>query len=193
MAGANAAIGVAYAAYYPSLTFSASGGLESSALSQLFKWPSRFWSLGASVSEEIYDAGLRRATINQYVATYNADLASYRQTVLTAFQQVEDYLADVRILSKQIEQQREVIASAQMALNLEMGRYETGLDPYIDVVTLQTTVLTDQQTLVNLQIQQMTGAVQLVQALGGGWDSSQLPNPSQVTVKPTSAETKIQQ
>ena len=193
MASANAAIGVAYAAYYPSLTLSASGGLETSSLKKLLEWPSRFWSLGASVSEEIYDGGLRRATINQYVATYNADLASYRQTVLAAFQQVEDYLADVRILSKQIEQQRQIVASAQLAINLELGRYETGLDPYIDVVTLQTTALTDQQTLVNLQIQQMTGAVQLVQALGGGWDSSQLPSPSQVTVKPTGAETKIQQ
>lgn len=131
--------------------------------------------------------------MNQYVATYNADLAGYRQTVLTAFQQVEDSLSQVRLLSQQIEQQRHVVASAQLALNLELGRYQTGIDPYIDVVTLQTTVLTDQQTLATLQIEQMTGAVQLVEALGGGWDTSQLPSPAQVTQKPTKAETTIQQ
>ena len=193
MAAANAQIGIAYAAYYPTLTLSATGGTESSLAKHLLDWPSRFWSIGPSVSETIYDGGLRRATVHQYVATYNADLASYRQTVLTAFQQVEDFLAEVRILSQQIEQQRRVVASAQTALNLELGRYQTGIDPYIDVVTLQTTLLTDQQTLANLQVEQMTGAVQLVEALGGGWDSSQLPTPSQVTKTPTKAETKIQQ
>jgi outer membrane protein TolC len=192
MAAANANIGVAYAAYYPALTLSPTGGLESSLLKNLFEWPSRFWSIGGSVSETIYDGGLRRATVNQYIATYNADLASYRQTVLTAFQQVEDALAQVRILSQQIEQQRRVVASAQTALNLELARYQTGVDPYIDVVTLQTTLLTDQQTLASLQVQQMTGAVQLVEALGGGWDTSQLPTPSQVAQKPSQAETKIQ-
>jgi len=192
MAAANANIGVAYAAYYPALTLSPTGGVESSLLKNLFEWPSRFWSIGGSVSETIYDGGLRRATVNQYIATYNADLASYRHTVLTAFQQVEDALAQVRILSQQIEQQRRVVASAQIALNLELTRYQTGVDPYIDVVTLQTTLLTDQQTLASLQVQQMTGAVQLVEALGGGWDSSQLPTPSQVAQKPSQAETKIQ-
>ncbi len=192
MAAANSQIGVAYAAYYPSLTLSASGGVESSVIRKLLEWPSRFWSVGPSISETIYDGGLRRATVNQYVATYNADLASYRQTVLTAFQQVEDALAQVRILSQQIEKQRQVVESAQLALKLELARYETGVDPYIDVVTLQTTLLSDQQTLASLQIQQMTGAVQLVEALGGGWDSSQLPTPAQVAAKPTSAETQIQ-
>jgi NodT family efflux transporter outer membrane factor (OMF) lipoprotein len=192
MAQANAAIGVAYAAYYPALTLSASGGTESSAIKELADWASRFWSVGGSVSETIYDGGLRRATVHQYIATYNADLAAYRQTVLTAFQQVEDYLAEVRILSQQIEQQKNVVTSAQTALNLELNRYRTGIDPYIDVVTLQTTLLADQQTLANLQIEQMTGAVELVQALGGGWDSSQLPSPSQVTQPPSAADTKIQ-
>ncbi|MGB6876651.1 MAG: efflux transporter outer membrane subunit [Candidatus Acidiferrales bacterium] len=193
MAAANAEIGIAYAAYYPTLTLSATGGTESSLAKRLLDWPSRFWSIGASVSETIYDGGLRRATVNQYIATYNADLASYRQTVLTAFQQVEDSLAEVRILSQQIEQQRRVVASAQTALHLELGRYQTGIDPYIDVVTLQTTLLADQQTLASLQVEQMTGAVELVEALGGGWNSSQLPTPSQMTKKPTQAETKIQQ
>jgi NodT family efflux transporter outer membrane factor (OMF) lipoprotein len=192
MAEANAQIGVETAAYYPTLTLSATGGTESSLAKHLLDWPSRFWSIGPTVSETIYDGGLRRATVNQYIATYNADLAAYRQTVLTAFQQVEDELADVRILSQQIEQQKNVVNSAQQALKLEMVRYRTGIDPYLDVVTLQTTLLTDQQTLASLQIEQMTGAVTLVQVLGGGWDRSQLPTPSQVEAKPTSAETKIQ-
>jgi NodT family efflux transporter outer membrane factor (OMF) lipoprotein len=193
MAAANAEIGVAYAAYYPALTLSASAGTESSAAKQLADWSSRFWSVGPSVSETIYDGGLRRATVNQYIATYNADVATYRQTVLAAFQQVEDALVDVRVLSKQIDQQRAVVASAQKAFDLELGRYKNGIDPYIDVLTLQTTLLTDQQTLVSLQVEEMTGAVELVEALGGGWDSSQLPTPSQVTANPTKAETKIQQ
>jgi NodT family efflux transporter outer membrane factor (OMF) lipoprotein len=193
MATANAEIGVAYAAYYPSLTLSATGGTEASAVKQLLDWPSRFWSVGASISETIYDGGLRRATVHQYIAAYNADLAAYRQTVLTAFQQVEDALVDVRILSKQIEQQRDVVASAQTALNLELTRYRTGVDPYIDVVTLQTTLLSDQQTLTSLQIEQMTGAVELVEALGGGWDRSELPTPSEVTKQITREETKIKQ
>jgi NodT family efflux transporter outer membrane factor (OMF) lipoprotein len=193
MAAANAEIGIAYAAYYPALTLSATGGTQSSLTRHLLDWPSRFWSIGPSVSETIYDGGLRRAQVHQFVAVYNADLASYRQTVLTAFGQVETSLANVRILSQQIEQQKDVVASAQTALQLELGRYQTGIDPYINVVTLQTTLLTDQRTLVDLQIQQMTSAVQLVEALGGGWDTSQLPTPSQVAAKPASAETKIQQ
>ena len=110
------------------------------------------------------------AELHQYVAIYNADVASYRQTVLTAFQQVEDYLAQNRILSQQIQQQRGAVASSQTALDLEMGRYQTGIDPYIDVATLQTPLLSNQQQLASLQIEQMTGAVELVQALGGGWD-----------------------
>jgi NodT family efflux transporter outer membrane factor (OMF) lipoprotein len=193
MASANAEIGMAEAAYYPDLTLSATGGLESSTFKHLFDWPSRFWSIGPSVSETIYDGGLRRATVHQSVAIYNADLANYRQTVLTAFEQVENYLAEVRILSRQIQQQRQAVASDQTALGLEMARYQTGIDPYIDVVTLQTTLLVGQQTLANLQIEQMTGAVELVGSLGGGWDTSQLPTPSQVEKSPNVAETKIQQ
>jgi NodT family efflux transporter outer membrane factor (OMF) lipoprotein len=183
MASANAQIGVAVAAFYPNITLSAEGGLESSTLSHLFDWPSRFWSVGPAASETIFDAGLRRATVNQYIATYNADVASYRQTVLTAFQQVEDYLAAVRILSKQIQQQRQAVDSASKTLELEKGRYDTGIDPYVDVVTAQTNLLTDKQALASLQIEQMTSSVQLIEALGGGWDKSQLPSPSDVSKK----------
>jgi NodT family efflux transporter outer membrane factor (OMF) lipoprotein len=193
MAEANAAIGIAYAAYYPNLTLTGEGGFESSALHNWLSWPSRFFSVGASVSETVFDAGLRRATVQQYVATYNADLASYRQTVLGAFQQVEDALAEVRILSKEIQQEQQAVASAQTYLNLELARYETGIDPYLNVLVAQTTLLADQQTLNNLQVQEMTSAVALVEALGGGWDRSQLPSTGQVTQKPDKSQTTIQQ
>ena len=192
MASANAAIGVADAAFYPTLTLSASGGLQSSAIQQLFNWSSRFWSVGPSISETIYEGGLRRATVRQYTAIYNADVASYRQTVLIAFQQVEDYLSTVRILSQQIQQQQLAAQSAQHFVDLETARYQTGIDPYINVVTAQTTLLSDQQTLANLHTQEMTASVQLIEALGGGWDSTQLPTPAQVSVKLTPAETTIQ-
>jgi len=193
MAEANAQIGIAHAAYYPDLTLSAEGGFESSSFTHWLSWPSRFWSVGVSASETIFDAGLRRATVQQFVAAYNADLAGYRQTVLTAFQQVEDGLAEVRILSKEIQQQQQAVDSAQTFLKLELGRYETGVDPYIDVLIAQTTVLADQQTLNGLQVQQMAFAVALVEALGGGWDRSQLPSTQQLTQKPPKTDTTIEQ
>jgi len=192
MAAANAQIGVAYAAFFPALTLSATGGFESSALKSLFDWPSRFWSVGPSISETVYDGGLRRATVNQYIATYNANVAAYRQSVLTAFQQVEDSLAAVRILSQQILRQQEAVESSQTFLRLELGRYDTGIDPYIDVVTAQTTLLANRQSLTNLQVQEMTASVQLIEALGGGWDRSQLPTPDQITQKPAKSETAIE-
>jgi NodT family efflux transporter outer membrane factor (OMF) lipoprotein len=192
MASANAAIGVADAAFFPALTLSATGGVQSSSWANLFNWSSRFWSVGPSVSQTVYDGGLRRATVRQYTAVYNANVANYRQTVLTAFQQVEDYLSTVRILSQQIQQQQLAAQSAQRFVDLETVRYETGLDPYINVVTAQTTLLNDQQTLTTLHTQAMTASVQLIEALGGGWDSTQLPTPAQVSAKLTPAETAIQ-
>jgi NodT family efflux transporter outer membrane factor (OMF) lipoprotein len=193
MAAANAQIGIAYTAYYPELTLSAEAGFENSSLSRLFSWPSRFWSLGPSVSYTIFDAGLRRATVDQYVATYNADLASYRQTVLTAFQQVEDNLVGVRLLSQQALQQNQAVQSAGTFVNLEMGRYQTGIDPYIDVVTAENTLVGNQQSLITIKIQALTSAVQLIAALGGGWDVSQLPTTRQVSTEPSSQERAIQQ
>ena len=191
MAEANAQIGIAKAAYYPTLTLSAVGGFESSTLDRLFGWSSRIWAIGGTVSETLFDAGLRRATVNQFIATYNAAVAGYRQTVLTAFQQVEDSLAAVRIQSQQIIKQQQAVNSAQTALKLELGRYETGIDPYIDVVIAQTTLLTNQQTLVTTQVSEMVAAVQLIMALGGGWDRALLPTPGEVTEKPTKAQTTI--
>jgi NodT family efflux transporter outer membrane factor (OMF) lipoprotein len=193
MAAANAQIGIADAAYYPSLTLSANFGFESSNFSHFFNWSSKFWSVGPTLSETVYDGGLRRATVNQFITTYNADVASYRQTVLTGFQQVEDALASVRILSRQILQQDQAVKSSQEVLQLEQYRYQTGVDPYLDVVTAQTTLLGNQQTLANLHVQEMTSSVLLIEALGGGWDRSQLPTPADVSKKLNHSETTIQQ
>lgn len=183
LAEANATIGIGYGAFFPSVTLSASGGVESSTLTNWFTWPSRFWSIGPSISQTIFNGGLYRAELNQYTATYNADVAAYRQTVLIAFQQVEDYLAAVRLYSQQIERQQAAVAHAQEFLNLEMGRYQTGIDPYVNVVTAQTTLLSNQQVLTTIEVQRMTSAVSLIEALGGGWDNSHLPAPSQLTQK----------
>jgi NodT family efflux transporter outer membrane factor (OMF) lipoprotein len=192
LAEANATIGIGYGAFFPDVTLSASGGFESSLFKHWFDWPSRFWSIGPTVSQTIFNGGLYRAQLQQYTAIYNGDVATYRQTVLTAFQQVEDFLAATRILSQQVIKQQEVVDSAQQALKLEMGRYETGIDPYIDVVTQQTTLLGAQQSLATLQVQESTAAIELVQALGGGWDSSQLPTPAQVSGKLDKSVTTLQ-
>ena len=193
LAEANATIGIGYGAFFPQLTLSASGGVESSTFAKWFTWPSRFWSIGPSISQTIFNGGLYRAELNQYIATYNADLAAYRQTALTAFQQVDDYLAAVRLYSQQIERQQAAVKHAQEFLKLEMARYQTGVDPYVDVVTAQTTLLSDQQTLATIQVEEMTSAVSLIEALGGGWDQSQLPTPSQLTQPPPKSETTLQQ
>ena len=192
MAEANAAIGVAQAAFYPNLTLTTDGGFESAAFKHLFDISSRFWSLGGSASETLFDAGLRRAAVRQYTAIYNSDVAGYRQTVLTAFQQVEDALAAERILSRQIGQQQMAAQSAQKVLDLETARYETGVDPYIDVVTAQGTLLADRQALATLHTEEMTASVQLIEALGGGWDSTQLATPEQVSKKLGAGEIEIQ-
>ena len=191
LAAANAQIGIAKAAFFPNLSISASAGLESSTWKKLFDWPSRFWSIGPSVSETVFDAGLRRATMQQYTATYNGYLAGYRQTVLTAFQQVEDSLSALRVLSDQIQQQHLAVQSAQRALDMEMARYQTGLDAYVNVVTEQNALLSAQQTLASLEVQRAVYSVQLVEALGGGWERAQLPSPEQVSAKPEAPE-KIQ-
>jgi NodT family efflux transporter outer membrane factor (OMF) lipoprotein len=175
MAQANAQIGVADAAYFPTLTLSASAGFESTTAANWLTWPARFWSVGPSLSETIFDGGLRSATVAQYRAAYDQAVATYRQTVLTAFQQVEDNLASLRILSQEIGQQDQAVASSQRYVNLATDRYQLGLDPYLDVITAQTSLFSNQQTNVNLRLQQLTASVQLIEALGGGWDNSQLP------------------
>ena len=181
MAEANAVIGIQKAAFYPTLSLTGSGGLESSAISSLFSAPAFFWSAGASATETIFDAGLRKATVAQFTAAYNSDVANYRQTVLSAFQQTEDFIATLRVTSAQIQQEDVAVKSAQRFVDIATSRYETGLDPYLDVITAQTTLLTDQQTQVTLRVSEMTAAVELVQALGGGWDATQLPAAEKIT------------
>ncbi len=175
MAAANAQIGVATAAYYPTLSLTGSGGAQGNALKTLFSLPGLFWSLGTSASELIFDAGLRKATVAQYTATYNAGVAGYKQTILTAFQQVEDFIATLRVTSDQIEREGVALKAAQNYLEIATSRYETGLDPYLNVMTAELTLLSNQQLQVTLRVNEMTAAVELVQALGGGWNSSQLP------------------
>jgi NodT family efflux transporter outer membrane factor (OMF) lipoprotein len=188
----NAIIGIGYGAFFPSVSLNASGGFESSRFGNWFSWPSRFFSISPSISHTIFNGGLYRAELHQYTAVYNADLAAYRQTVLTAFQQVEDHLASVRIYSQEIQRQQEAVKSSQEYLVLATSRYQTGIDPYLNVLTAQTTVLSNQQTLVTLQINQMVSAVNLVEALGGGWDLSRLPTPSQVSQKALPSDYKVQ-
>jgi NodT family efflux transporter outer membrane factor (OMF) lipoprotein len=176
VAEANAQIGVARAAYFPNLTLGASVGLESTAIADWFTWPSRVFSVGPTLAETLFDGGLRRATVEQYRARYDQTVASYRETVLTAFQQVEDNLSTLRILSAEIQQQDRAVQAAARSLAISTDRYRLGIDPYLNVITAQTILLTNQQTAVNLRMQQMTASVQLIEALGGGWDLSQLPS-----------------
>jgi NodT family efflux transporter outer membrane factor (OMF) lipoprotein len=180
VAEANARIGVAKAAYYPNVTLSASGAFQSASISSLLNWSSRAWSVGAGLAETIFDAGQRKATVEQFRADYDNTVARYRQTVLAAFQQVEDNLSTLRILAHQVEQQETVVKSSERYLTLATDRYKLGIDSYLNVITAQTTYLVNRQTLVNLRTQQMTASVQLVEAVGGGWDASHLPSPRQL-------------
>ncbi len=192
LAAANATIGIGYGAFFPQATISLSGGTESALFKHIADWNSRVWSVGPSISQVIFNGWLYRAQLHQYVAIYNADLATYRQTVLTAFQQVEDALAATRIYSQQIIKQKQAVASDRQSLKLEMARYETGVDPYIDVTLAQTALLNDQETLNALQVDEMVSAVELVQALGGGWNRAELPTPRQVAAKTAKADYVLQ-
>jgi NodT family efflux transporter outer membrane factor (OMF) lipoprotein len=180
VAAANAQIGIAQSAYFPTLTLTAAGGFESSSFSNWLSWPSRFWSIGAAGAETIFDAGLRHATVMQFRAQYDETIANYRQTVLTAFQGVEDALASIRILSTQIGQQDAAVQAAQHNLDLATERYKLGIDPYLNVITAQTTLFTNQQSAVTLRGLEMVSTVELVEDLGGGWNRSLLPTGNQL-------------
>jgi outer membrane protein TolC len=186
MAQANAQIGIAKAAYYPNVILSASGGLGNISITDWFTWPSRFWSVGPSLAETIFDAGLRRATVQQFQANYDQTVANYRQTVLTSFQQVEDNLATLRILSESIEEQDAAVGAATRSLREAEVRYKAGVDPYLNVIVAQTVLLNDRQGAVNFRMQEMVASVQLIKALGGGWDSTQIPSPKEIGSKPSS-------
>jgi NodT family efflux transporter outer membrane factor (OMF) lipoprotein len=180
VAQANAQIGLARTAFFPAVTLSASAGFQSLSIANWLEWPSRIWSVGPSLAQTIFDAGLRRATVQQFQASYDQTVANHRQTVLTAFQQVEDNLAALRILAKVIEQQDSAVESAERSLQVAGVRFQAGIDPYLNVLAAQTALLADQQAAVTFRTQQMVASVQLIKALGGGWDASQLPSPEEL-------------
>jgi NodT family efflux transporter outer membrane factor (OMF) lipoprotein len=175
MASANAQIGVAKAAYYPTIGLNAVGGFESGVITTLLSGPSIFWSAGPSAVAPIFDAGRRRANLDQAQASYDETVANYRQTVLTGFQQVEDNLAALRILEKEADTQQRAVVASQKSLELSLTRYRGGITSYLEVTTAQSAALVDEVTAVNILGRRMTSAVQLIQALGGGWDRSALP------------------
>ena len=177
VAAANEQIGIAKAALYPSLTLGASAGLQSSAIGDLFTWPSRYWSVGPQLAATLFDAGKRRAQVKVTEAVYDATVANYRQTVLTAFEQVEDSLAQLRILSQEAEIVDRAVKAAEQSLQISTDQYRGGLTNYLVVITAQTSTLQNQRTAVDILTRRMVASVSLIQALGGGWDASQLPSP----------------
>jgi NodT family efflux transporter outer membrane factor (OMF) lipoprotein len=176
VASANAQIGVAKAAYYPTITLGASSGFESGTPGTWLSGPSAFWAAGPAAALTLLDFGRRRAASEQAWATYDQTVANYRETVLTAFQQVEDNLSALRLLEGEAQTQNEAITAAQHSLELSTNRYKGGVTTYLEVITAQTTALSDERTAVQILGRRMTAAVNLIQALGGGWDASQLPS-----------------
>jgi NodT family efflux transporter outer membrane factor (OMF) lipoprotein len=174
VAQANAQIGIAQTAFFPATFLNGSFGFESLSLATWFTWPSRIWAVGPSLAQTIFDAGLRRATVQQYRAVYEQTVATYRQSVLTAFQEVEDNLAALRILAQVIDEQNATVQSAERTLALADVRYRSGIDPYLNVIVAQAALLNAQQAAVTYRGQRLAASVQLIKSLGGGWNVSQL-------------------
>lgn len=172
---ANARIGVAIAAFYPTISLNGSGGFQSSQVGTWFQGPSNLWSLGGSATELLFDAGRRRAITDEARATYDGQVATYRETVLQAFQDVEDQLAALRILNQESSAQDLAVRDAQRSVAVSTRRYKDGITTYLEVITAQTTELTNERTAADITTRQFASSVQLVKALGGGWDTSQLP------------------
>jgi NodT family efflux transporter outer membrane factor (OMF) lipoprotein len=176
VAEANDQVGIAKAAYYPSLNFSALSGFEGTSGASWFGWPSLFWAVGTSLTQELFDGGARHALSENARAAYDAAVASYRQTTLTAFQQVEDNLAALRILGNEAQQQREAVDAANNSLRLFTNRYVGGEDTYLNVITAQTFALTNERNDVDIMRRRMEASILLIKALGGGWDVVTLPS-----------------
>ena len=176
VAAANANVGIAQTAYYPTLTLSATPGLLSTNLANLFTYASRTWSAGPSLSHTLFDFGRRGAALEGAEAAYDATVAAYRQTVLSAFQEVEDDLSNLRYLAEEAVQEHEAVVASQQALSLELERYRAGTDSYLNVITTQIIALGDQQTAITILQRRMSAAVDLIKAVGGGWDASSLPS-----------------
>jgi len=174
VAAANAQIGVAKAAYFPSLTLSGSYGSRSADASQWFTLPSRFWSIGPALAQSIFDAGLRRAQTEQAIAAYDATVAEYRQAVLAGFQEVEDNLAALRILGEEADVQEEAVRAARESVLLTTNQYKAGIVSYVNVVTVQTAQLSNERTAVGILGRRLVAAVTLVKALGGGWSAAEI-------------------
>ena len=187
VASANAGIGLARAAYFPNLTLSASGGFEALNLTKLLDWPNRIWSVGPSIAQTVFDGGLRRAENAQARAVYDASVATYRQTVLSAFQSVEDNLASLRILSTEVTQQHKAAVAAQHEVELSVVRYQNGLDSYVNVITAQNAFLQNRLAELQIQLRRVTATVELVSNLGGGWDASQLKRTENMALNPPGA------
>jgi len=175
VASANAQIGVAKSAYYPLINLGASGGFESSSITTLLSGPSGLWSFGFSALQTVFDGGRRRAASDQAFAVYDQEVANYRQTVLTGFQQVEDSVAALRILEHEAQTQEKAVVAARRYLDLAVTRYKGGVTSYLEVTTAQNAALAAEITAVNVLGRRMVDAVTLIQALGGGWDRSSLP------------------
>ncbi len=172
VAAANAKIGVAKAAMFPTLSLTGSAGFRAADVANLFNVPSRAWSLGAASVLPLFDAGLRRAQTDQAIAVYDEDVAAYRQTVLTAFQEVEDNLAALRILEQEAAVQEEVVAAARRTLELTNNQYQAGVVSYINVIVAQTTLLANERSAASVLGRRLTASVALVKALGGGWSTA---------------------
>jgi NodT family efflux transporter outer membrane factor (OMF) lipoprotein len=175
VAEANEQIGIARAAYYPSLVLTATGGFEGHNITNWLNWPSRFWAVGPTLAETLFDAGRRRAATDEARADYDATVANYRQTVLAAFQEVEDNLAALRVLEKEAKQQNDAVSEAKRGVDLFTFRYEGGADPYLQVVTAQTIELANERNAIDILRRRMDASVLLIKGLGGGWDASKLP------------------
>ncbi len=184
VAAANAQIGVAIAAYFPSLTLSASGGYQSPSWSNWFTLPSRFWAVGPALAETLFDGGLRRAQTDQARAAYDANVAAYRQTVLTGFKEVEDNLASLRILEQEAQVQDEAVQSARQAVALTTNQYKAGTVNYLNVVVVQAAALNNERTAVDILNRRLVASVLLIKALGGGWNSSDLPSTAYLAINP---------
>ncbi len=190
VAAANAGIGLARAAYFPNVTLGASAGFAATSLGKLFDWPNRIWSVGPTVALAIFDGGLRNAQNAQARATYDADVANYRQAVLVAFQSVEDNLVSLRVLSKEVTQQHTAAVAAQQTVKLSVVRYQNGLDSYVNVITAQNTFLTNRLAELQVQLRQVTASIALVNNLGGGWDTSQWSETEKMALHPQGAGEK---
>ena len=175
VAEANEQIGIARAAFFPTISLNGSAGFEGDSITDWFGWPSRFWAVGPTMVETLFDAGRRRARSRAALANYDATVAAYRQTSLTAFQEVEDNLAALRILDEEAKQQKEATASAQEALQIFTNRYLGGADTYLQVITAQTAALQNERNDVDILRRRMDASILLIKALGGGWNVSQLP------------------